>query len=67
MIKQSGRLFTAIYGFLGVFQGSLSYGFYFFPTLDQGLKLSDFPANQTHTPHTTGLVPVPSGAHPGAS
>lgn len=37
MIKQSARLFTAIYGFLGAFQGLLSFVFYFFPTLDQAI------------------------------
>ena len=35
MIKQPARLYTAVYGFLGVFQATLSFGFYFFPTLDQ--------------------------------
>ena len=42
--------------------GNRSRGEDVFPTLDQGLTVSGFPAVQTHTPHTTGLVPVPSGA-----
>lgn len=37
MIKQPARLYTAVYGFLGVFQALLSYGFYFFPSLDQAV------------------------------
>jgi hypothetical protein len=35
MIKNPARLYTAVYGFLGVFQAMLSYAFHFFPRLDQ--------------------------------
>ena len=54
MIKQSARLFTAIYGFLGVFQGSLSYGFYYFPTLDQAIPFLQA------IPH---MIPIHSTLH----
>lgn len=37
MIKSPARLYTAIYGFLGVFQAMLSYAFQFFPSLDQAI------------------------------
>jgi hypothetical protein len=37
MIKNPTRLYTAVYGFLGVFQATLSYAFHFFPSLDQAV------------------------------
>lgn len=54
MIKQPARLFTAIYGFLGVFQGLLSFVFYFFPTFDQAI-----PVLQA-IPH---MIPIHSTLH----
>ena len=33
MIKQPARLYTAVYGFVGLFQATLSYAFHFFPSL----------------------------------
>jgi hypothetical protein len=35
MIRQPARLYTAVYGFVGLFQATLSFAFYFFPELDQ--------------------------------
>lgn len=37
MIKNPARLYTGVFGFLGVFQAMLSYGFHFFPALDQAI------------------------------
>jgi hypothetical protein len=54
MIKQSARFYTAIYGFLGTFQGALSFAFYFFPKLDQAV-----PVLQA-IPH---MIPIHSTLH----
>lgn len=58
MIRQSARLFTAIYGFLGVFQGLLSFAFYFFPTLDQAVPFLQA------IPH---MIPIHSTLHLGTA
>ena len=54
MIKQSARLYTAVYGFLGVFQAILSYGFHFFPSLDQAIPFLQA------IPH---MIPIHSTLH----
>ncbi len=58
MIRQSARLFTAVYGFLGVFQGLLSFAFYFFPTFDQAIPFLQA------IPH---MIPVHSTLHLGTA
>jgi hypothetical protein len=58
MIKRSARIFTAIYGFMGAFQGLLSLGFHFFPTLDQAIPFLQA------IPH---MIPVHSTLHLGTS
>lgn len=58
MINQSARLFTAIYGFLGVFQGLLSFAFYFFPSLDQAIPFLQA------IPH---MIPIHSTLHLGTA
>lgn len=54
MIKQPARLYTAVYGFLGLFQATLSFAFHFLPTLDQ-----TFPVLQA-VPH---MIPIHSTLH----
>ena len=54
MLKNPARLYTAVYGFLGVFQALLSYGFHFFPKLDQVLPFLQA------VPH---MIPVHSTLH----
>ena len=54
MIKQPARLYTAVFGFLGVFQASLSYGFHFFPSLDQTVPFLQA------VPH---MIPIHSTLH----
>ena len=54
MIKQSARLYTAVYGLLGVFQAILSYGFHFFPSLDQAVPFLQA------IPH---MIPIHSTLH----
>jgi hypothetical protein len=54
MIKQPARLYTAVYGFLGVFQATLSYAFYFFPALDRAFPFL------TAIPH---MIPIHSTLH----
>lgn len=54
MIKQPARMYTAVYGFLGVFQALLSYGFHFFPSLDQAIPFLQA------VPH---MIPIHSTLH----
>ena len=54
MINQPARLYTAAYGFLGVFQAILSYGFHFFPSLDQAVPFLQA------IPH---MIPIHSTLH----
>jgi hypothetical protein len=54
MFKNPARLYTAVYGFVGVFQAMLSYGFYFFPSLDQAIPILQA------IPH---MIPVHSSLH----
>ena len=54
MIKQPARLYTAVYGYVGVFQAALSFAFYFFPTLDQALPFLQA------IPH---MIPIHSTLH----
>jgi hypothetical protein len=54
MLNNPARLYTAVYGFLGLFQALLSYGFHFFPKLDQVLPFLQA------VPH---MIPVHSTLH----
>lgn len=54
MLKNPARLYTAVFGFLGVFQAMLSYGFHFFPTLDQAIPFLQA------IPH---MIPIHSTLH----
>jgi hypothetical protein len=54
MIKQPARLYTAVYGFLGVFQATLSYAFHFFPSLDEAVPFL------SAIPH---MIPIHSTLH----
>ena len=54
MMKSPARLFTAVFGFLGVFQATLSYAFHFFPSLDQAIPFLQA------IPH---MIPIHSTLH----
>lgn len=54
MLKNPARLYTAVYGFVGLFQALLSYGFHYIPTLDQSLPFLQA------VPH---MIPVHSTLH----
>jgi hypothetical protein len=54
MIKQSARLYTAVYGFVGLFQATLSYAFHFFPLLDEAVPFL------STIPH---MIPIHSTLH----
>jgi hypothetical protein len=54
MIKRPARLYTAVYGFAGVFQALLSYGFHIFPSLDQAVPFLQA------VPH---MIPIHSTLH----
>ena len=53
-MKSPARLYTAVYGFLGVFQATLSFAFYFFPTFDQAIPFLQA------IPH---MIPIHSTLH----
>jgi hypothetical protein len=54
MIKNPARLYTAVYGFLGLFQAMLSYGFHYFPSLDKVIPFLQA------VPH---MIPIHSTLH----
>ena len=54
MIKQPARLYTAVYGYVGLFQAVLSYAFHFFPNLDHALPFLQA------VPH---MIPIHSTLH----